>query len=67
MGIISMSVRFRWLQQSAPSREEKNALTKIANRFNEAIAAGLLPLAASGNNGGVRCLHVLPKLTIATY
>lgn len=70
VAIINMSIRFWWTQRPGLSREGKTALSKIANRFNEAITAGLLPVTASGNmdnNGGVRCLHILCISIIATY
>lgn len=67
IAIINMSIRFWWRQKSGLSREGKNALSKIADRFNEAITAGLLPFTASGNNGGVRFLYISSISIIASY
>ena len=68
IAFINMSVRFWWTQRTQKyglSREGKYALSKIADRFNEGITAGLLPFTASCNEGGVRCLHMLSISTIA--
>lgn len=66
MGIMSMSVMLGNVQNNRParmSRDDEEALDNIRKRLAECIKAGLLPITATGNDGGVSLLDEFTHLT----
>lgn len=54
IGFISLSIGFWDLgETNMRTKDEEKALTNIKKRLAECIRAGLLPITASGNSGGV--------------
>ena len=58
IGIICMANAFL-TEEDLESGEQEKALSDIADRLNQAVNEGLLPIASSGNEGGVSCAQGL--------
>lgn len=64
VGIISLSLSFWDLgETNMRTKNEEKALGNIKKRMAECIAAGLLPITSSGNDGGVSLPNESPCST----
>lgn len=64
VGIISMSIGLWDLgETNMRTKDEEKALTTIKTRLAQCIRAGLLPITASGNSGGVSLPDKFAHLT----
>ena len=66
VGIISLSIGF-WDSDETTmyTKDQEKALSTIKTRMAQCIRAGLLPITASGNSGGVSLPNEVLDLTAA--
>ena len=63
IGIISLSIGFWDVgETNMYTKDQEKALTTIKSRMAQCIRAGLLPITASGNSGGVSLPYEFPHV-----